>query len=92
MLERLLKLLQTGGTFRTIELARAMGTSPELVDAMLESLSRMGHLKIADTCGDQCLGCSLACTSNARTKIWTLANTEHPINPELAPTHQLPQE
>jgi hypothetical protein len=61
MLNRLLELLQAGGTHRVADLARQLETTPELVEVMLEDLARMGYLKpVGGECGEGCAGCSLA--------------------------------
>ncbi len=61
MLERLLKLLQTGGTRRVVDLARELKTTPALIKVMLEDLAWMGYLKrVGGECGEGCGGCSLA--------------------------------
>lgn len=70
MLERLLALLITGGTWRIEELARTLDTTPALVQAMLEDLARRGYLKsLSDTCDAKCSSCVLAghCKSNLST-------------------------
>jgi FeoC-like transcriptional regulator len=75
MLERLLGLVRVGGTYHIGDLARALDTSPELVEAMLETLQRLGYLKrVGDTCAEACSGCPLAraCGANAGSKLWTL--------------------
>ncbi len=59
MLEKLLAEIRSGGTFETGGLAARLGTTPALVEAMLEHLQRAGHLRPYDTCGDACGGCSL---------------------------------
>ncbi len=76
MLERLLALVQAGGTYHIGDLAATLDTSPELVAAMLENLQRLGYLKnVADICQDGCTGCPLAgdCHMPANGKLWTLA-------------------
>lgn len=61
MLNRLLELLRTGGTRRVADLARELGTTPELVEMMLEDLCRMGHLKrVRGECGEKCSSCPMA--------------------------------
>ena len=61
MLDRLLELLQAGGTHRVADLARQLETTPELVEVMLADLARMGYLKpVGGECGGGCAGCSLA--------------------------------
>lgn len=77
MLEKLLAEIRSGGTFETGVLAARLGTTPALVEAMLEHLQRAGHLRPYQTCGDACGGCSLksACKSAARTdslRLWQI--------------------
>jgi DNA-binding Lrp family transcriptional regulator len=61
MLNRLLELLQQGGTRRIRHLADELNTTPELVEAMLEDLARMGYLKrVGAQCSDKCTICPLS--------------------------------
>jgi FeoC like transcriptional regulator len=60
MLEKLLSELRAGGTFETGELAVRLGTTPELLGAMLEHLQRSGYIQPYRTCGDACGGCSIS--------------------------------
>jgi len=59
MLEKLLEESRAGGTFETGVLAARLGTTPALVEAMLEHLQRAGQLRPYETCGDACGACSL---------------------------------
>ena len=75
MLNQLLELLQSGGTHRVADLAHELDTTPDLVEAMLEDLGRMGYLKrMGGACGDGCGGCSLAglCSAGSDGQVWTL--------------------
>ena len=75
MLNRLLDLLRSGGTHRVADLARELGTTPELVEMMLEDLCRMGYLKRAEgECGGKCASCPMAglCAAGDADKLWTL--------------------
>lgn len=65
MLEKLLAEIRSGGTFETGLLAARMGTTPELVQAMLEHLQRCGYIRSYQACDNACGGCSLknACQS-----------------------------
>jgi predicted ArsR family transcriptional regulator len=75
MLNRLLDLLRSGGTRRVADLARELGTTPELVEMMLEDLCRMGHLKrVGGACGGKCTTCSVAglCAAGGADKLWAL--------------------
>jgi predicted ArsR family transcriptional regulator len=61
MLNRLLDLLQEGGTRRVSDLANELGTTPELVELMLEDLTRMGYVKpVESECSDKCAACPMA--------------------------------
>lgn len=75
MLEQLLAEIRAGGTFETSTLAAKLGTSPAMVEAMLDHLQRLGRLQPYQSCGDGCSGCGLkrACRSKARAdgvKLW----------------------
>lgn len=74
MLERLLEILQGGGTHRVSDLARALDTTPALVEIMLEDLSRIGYVKPVATCTEPCTACPLAdsCISIQPGNAWTL--------------------
>ena len=79
MLERLLGLLRSGdasrGTRSVADLARKLDTTPELVEMMLEDLSRMGYLReVGGECAGKCASCSEAdlCVAGSRSKLWAL--------------------
>jgi predicted ArsR family transcriptional regulator len=75
MLNRLLELLQSGGTHRVADLARELQTTPELVEMMLEDLCRMGYLKRAGGgCDETCAACPMAglCAAGGNGQVWTL--------------------
>lgn len=58
MLNRLLELLQEGGTRRIRYLADELDTTSELVQVMLEDLARMGYLRrVSAECSDRCTAC-----------------------------------
>lgn len=59
MLEQLISEIRAGGTLETKTLATRLGTSPQLIEAMLEHLQRNGLIQAYDNCGDGCEGCSL---------------------------------
>jgi hypothetical protein len=59
MLEQLVREIRSGGTLETGELAARLGTTPQLVEAMLEHLQRTGLIQAYIRCGDGCQGCSL---------------------------------
>jgi hypothetical protein len=61
MLERLMKEIRSGGTLQPAVLASRLGTSPGLVEMMLEDLERRGLLTRMDSdCGSTCGGCALS--------------------------------
>ena len=67
MLEQLVKEIRAGGTLEIGELATRFGTTPQLIEVMLEHLQRSGLIQAYVNCGDGCLGCSLqdACGKSA---------------------------
>jgi hypothetical protein len=90
MLLDLLNLLRKGRTHSLAELARALSTSVEMVEVMLQDLGRMGHVQMVDEhaenghAGNGC-DCDAACPSCPRSggciqvhsgRIWT-------VNPNL---------
>ena len=83
MLNRLLDLLQEGGTRRVSDLANELETTPELVELMLEDLTRMGYVKpVASECSDKCAACPMsdACAAagssedGAGGRVWVLTD------------------
>ncbi len=50
MLEKLLEEIRSGGTFETGVLAARLGTTPALVEAMLDHLQRAGQLRPYEAC------------------------------------------
>lgn len=77
MLQRLLELLRAGGARRVADLARELGTTPRLVEAMLEELGRMGYLRpVAGGCGEACSACPVAglCAAGTSGQLWTFTD------------------
>lgn len=76
MLLQMLELLRAGGVKRVEDLARALETTPEMIEAMLEELARMGYLKrVGGECrADTCPSCPMAgaCAAGAGSRLWTL--------------------
>ena len=68
MLEQLMAEIQAGGTLETGALAAKLGTSTQMLDAMLEHLRLSGIIQSYSNCGDCCQGCSLksSCGSGER--------------------------
>jgi hypothetical protein len=59
MLNQLMLEINSGGTLETNHLAARLGTTPGMVEAMLEHLQRAGLIQAYTSCGDGCSGCSL---------------------------------
>jgi hypothetical protein len=77
MLNQLLELLRAGGTHRVADLARELDTTPSLVEAMLEEMSRLGYLKSAhEGCTERCGTCPMAglCAAGESGRMWTLTD------------------
>ena len=75
MLERLLNLLRDPRTHSLVDLANALDTSTEMVQAMLKDLERMGYVRQVTGCAQNCSKqCSLksSCTLSGPTRIWAL--------------------
>ena len=64
MLEQLVKEIRAGGTLETGDLAARLGTTPQLIEVMLEHLQRSGLIQAYVSCSDGCLGCNLQDTCN----------------------------
>ena len=59
MLEQLVNEIRAGGTLEVGALAARLGTTPQLIEAMLGHLQRSGMIRQYVGCSDGCLGCSL---------------------------------
>ncbi len=59
MLEQLMVAIRAGGTLEASTLAVRLGTSLQMVEAMLEHLRRAGMLRAYETCDDGCGSCGL---------------------------------
>ncbi len=73
MLEQLLDEIRAGGPLETNALATRIGTTPQLLEAMLEHLQRSGLIGAYVSCSDGCLGCNLrdACGKTPSTmRLW----------------------
>jgi predicted ArsR family transcriptional regulator len=80
MLERLLNLLRDPRTHSLVDLASALDTSPEMVQAMLKDLERMGYVRQVTGCAQNCSGCPMnsSCTLAGPTRIWALVERHEP--------------
>jgi Mn-dependent DtxR family transcriptional regulator len=77
MLEKLLRLIATGGTHSLSDLAHKLGVSEELLRQMIDDLTRLGYLRlVAGCCEDHCAGCSLAgtCAVGSAGQVWSLTD------------------
>ncbi len=73
MLKQLINEIRAGGTLETRALAARLGTTPQLVEAMLEHLQRSGLIQAYAGCNDGCQGCNLqnACRKTPGTiRLW----------------------
>ncbi len=73
MLKQLIKEIRAGGTLEVGAFAARLGTTPQLVEAMLEHLQRSGLIEAYASCNDGCLGCNLqdACEKTPGTlRLW----------------------
>lgn len=74
MLLKLLELLRDDRTRSPGELAQALDTTVEMVDAMLERLAQMGYVRQISGCQESCASCASSCHClQVRTgRIWAL--------------------
>ena len=77
MFERLLNEIRRGGTLETSVLAARLGTSPQLVAAMLEHMQRMGLIGDFANCNSACGGCGLqdSCSARPAVRLWQQHDT-----------------
>jgi hypothetical protein len=69
------------------DLARALDTTPQLVEVMLDDLSRMGYLRrVGGQCTETCGTCPMAglCAAGSSEQLWTL--TEKGTSTNAAPS------
>ena len=75
VLEKLLKILNSGDTCTLSELSRQLEVSEVLLAHMLADLQRMGYLQVVDSCNEQaCPHCPQAgaCSPASPLKLWRL--------------------
>jgi Mn-dependent DtxR family transcriptional regulator len=75
MLEKLLVEIRRGGTLEIGKLSKKLGTTPQMVEVMLEHLQRTGHIHPYQGCQDTCRACgeSVSCKAAAgpgRPRLW----------------------
>jgi hypothetical protein len=78
MLQELVKEIRNGGTLETRVLAARLGTTPQLLEAMLEHLQRTGLIEPYVNCGDGCQGCGIrdACKRPDTIRLWRTVTKE----------------
>jgi hypothetical protein len=82
MLFQLLNEIKSGSTTSPVTLADRLSTTPQMIEAMLDTLEQMGYLEtISSECADDsCGGCPVAgyCStgSQAQPRIRVLTNPE----------------
>jgi len=77
LLEQLLALVRQSGVRSIAEVAAELGTSPALVETMLEDLTQRGYLQPLETqCAQRCTGCALAgqCAVTKGGRVWQIAS------------------
>ena len=77
MLAKLQAILQRGGAVTIDQAARELGTSPEMVRALLDHLARTGGLRqMAASCESACGGCVLAreCGRSTQGQVWQVTS------------------
>ncbi len=73
MFDKLVALLKRGGTVTTDQLARELGMSPEVVNGMIDHMTRQGWLRaMSASCESTCNACVFArdCTREAPGQVW----------------------
>lgn len=81
MLKDVLRLAVAWSTISSEDLARALGTSPELVRLVLEELVRRGYLQaVVPGCSIACERCPLhdACLYRRQPRVWMLTRKGEP--------------
>ena len=75
MLEKLLRIMATGGVHSYKELARRLEIAEALLDTMLADLVRMGYLRLThESCCASCEYCPMgdACAVGHAGRVWVL--------------------
>jgi DeoR/GlpR family transcriptional regulator of sugar metabolism len=77
MLDKLISILQDGGSISIDQIARELDTTPEMIAQLIDHLQRNGRLKqIGGDCNVPCTGCYLAqsCNRSSAERIWSSVN------------------
>ncbi len=73
MFDKLMSMLQRGGTLTIDQMARELDTTPAMVNELIGHLARSGWLKqMGASCDAACSGCSLAndCRHLNQSRVW----------------------
>ena len=72
MFEHLLDEIHEGGTLEVNSLAAKYDTTPQMINAMLGHLERLGVVVPYADCGDGCEGCNASddCTGKDTGQLW----------------------
>jgi hypothetical protein len=84
MLAQLVGKLEAGGTLDTAALSAELGTSPELLEAMLEHLGRLGFIRPytrpSEACGDCGFKANCGSGLDGGIRLWeTVVRTGTPV-------------
>jgi len=81
MLDKIVALLKQGGTVTIDQMARELGTSPEVVSGMIDHMTRQGWLRsMSASCDSACSACRFArdCTRvDNNNRIWLAIRDGH---------------
>jgi hypothetical protein len=75
MLDKLLAIMNRGGTLTVDQIARELNTTPAMIDELIDHLMRSGWLKPMDaSCDSSCHQCALAsdCRRTNQSRIWQI--------------------
>ena len=81
MFDKLLTLLNRGGTLTIEQAARELDTTPEVVSGMIDHMTRAGWLRSMSASCDTCCGeCLFArdCARADNNRIWLTTDGGHP--------------
>jgi len=77
MFDKLMSVLQRGGTVTVAEMARDLDTTPEVVAGMIDHMTRLGQLHpMAVSCDSACNQCLVVrdCQKPQRSRVWRTAD------------------
>jgi len=83
MFDKLMMILKRGGTVTLDQMARELGTSPEVVDGMIDHMTRQGWLRaMSASCDTMCSACMFArdCTRAENGRVWQPVPLDMKVN------------